>query len=159
MPVGMLRVAVGHELAFTRTESSVVAVRFATGNAGLQRNQSGLGGPFPALPLADRAADSAFSIHTNVVPAYFTGRIIQGASDTVVPSLTCRSANTFCSARRRRVDEPVENGQPVGDGFRRPGGQRIPLPRLQTPFGSPRPAGSVGLAMRPSLPLWQVIVL
>jgi len=36
MPVGMQRVAVGHELAFTRTESPVMAVRFATGNAGLQ---------------------------------------------------------------------------------------------------------------------------
>ena len=130
MPVGMQQVAVGHELAFTRTESPVMAVRFATGNASLQENQSGSGGPFPTLPLADRPADSAFSIHKNVAPAYFTGRIIQGASDTVGPSLTCRSAKTFFSARRRRFDEPVENGQPVGDGFHRPGGQRILLPRL-----------------------------
>jgi hypothetical protein len=47
----MQQVAVGHELAFTRTESPVMAVRFATGNAGLQENQSGSGGPFPTLSL------------------------------------------------------------------------------------------------------------
>ena len=114
-----------------------------------------LGWAIPDAVVSDRPADLAFSIHKNVAPAYFTGRIIQGASDTIGPSLTCRSAKRFFSARRRRFDEPVENGQPVGDGFPRPGGQRIPLPRLQTSFGSPRPAGSIGLTTR-SVPSFAV---